>query len=69
MCVARGRLNPAVTEQPADDRQPLAERKRPRGEGVTYIVYWFAPPPTADQRRQDYEKSLCDNALAYILRL
>ena len=36
--IARGRLNPAVTEQPADDRQPLAERKRPRGEAVPDVM-------------------------------
>ena len=29
MRIARGRLCLAVTEQPADDRQPLAERERP----------------------------------------
>ena len=38
MRIARGRLDPAVTEQPADDRQPLAVRERPRGEGVTEVV-------------------------------
>ena len=36
--IAGGRLHPAVTEQPADDRQPLAERERPRGEGVADVV-------------------------------
>ena len=38
MRIARGRLGLAVTEQPADDRQPLAERERPRGEGVAKVV-------------------------------
>ena len=38
MRIARGGPHPAVTEQPADDRQPLAERERPRGEAVTEIV-------------------------------
>ena len=38
MCVARGRLHPAVTEQPADDRQALAERERPRGEGMSDVM-------------------------------
>ena len=33
MRIARGRFHPAVTEEPADDRQPFAERERPRGEG------------------------------------
>ena len=33
--VARGRLHPAATEQSADDRQPLAERERPRAEAVS----------------------------------
>ena len=32
--VAHGRLHPAVAEEPADDRQPLAECERPRGEAV-----------------------------------
>ena len=32
MRIARGRFHPAVTEEPADDRQPFAERERPRGE-------------------------------------
>ena len=32
--IARGGLHPAVTEQPADDRQPLAECKRRRDEAV-----------------------------------
>ena len=35
MRIARGGPHPAVTEQPADDRQPLVERERSRGEGVT----------------------------------
>ena len=34
MCVARGGLDAAVTEQAADDWQALAERERPRGEAV-----------------------------------
>ena len=38
MRIARSRLHPSVTEQPADDRQALAERERPRGEGVARIV-------------------------------
>ena len=38
MRIARGRLRLAVAEQPADDRQPLAERERPRSEGVAYIM-------------------------------
>ena len=29
MRIARSRLHPSVTEQPADDRQALAERERP----------------------------------------
>ena len=37
MCIAGGRLHSAVTEQPADDRQPLAERERPRSEAVLII--------------------------------
>ena len=32
MGVARGRLDPAVTEESADDREALTERERPRGE-------------------------------------
>ena len=36
--MARGRLPSAVTEQPADDRQPLAECERPRGAAVTGVV-------------------------------
>ena len=35
MCIARSRFDAAVTEEPADDRQALAERERPRGEAVT----------------------------------
>ena len=38
MCIARGGVDPAVTEETADDRQALAERKRPRGKTVTQIV-------------------------------
>ena len=38
MGIARGRLHPAVTEQPADDRQALAERERPRGEAVPDVM-------------------------------
>ena len=34
MRIARGRFGPAVTEQPPDDRQTLAEGERPRGEAV-----------------------------------
>ena len=29
MRIARGRFDPAMTEEPADDRQAFAERKRP----------------------------------------
>ena len=36
--IARGGLDPAVTEQSADDRQALAERERPRGERVAQVV-------------------------------
>ena len=35
MRIARGRLGLAVTQQPADDRQPLAERERPGGDSRT----------------------------------
>ena len=35
----RGRLGLAVAEQPADDRQALAERERPRGETVTEVCF------------------------------
>lgn len=35
--MACGRLDPAVTEQPADDRQPLAERERPGGQAVPLV--------------------------------
>ena len=38
MRVARGDFDPAMTEKPADDRQALAERERPRGKGVAKIV-------------------------------
>lgn len=39
MRIARGGLHPAVTEpRTADDRQPLAERKRPRDEAVAQVV-------------------------------
>ena len=38
MRIARGRLGLAVTQQPADDRQALAERQRPRGEAVSDVV-------------------------------
>ena len=38
MRVARGDFDPAITEKPADDRQALAERERPRGKGVAKIV-------------------------------
>ena len=34
MCVVPGRFDPAVAEEPADDRQAFAECQRPRGEGV-----------------------------------
>ena len=34
MRIARGGLDAAEPEQPADDWQALAERKYPRGEGV-----------------------------------
>ena len=34
VCIARGGFDPAVPEEPADDRQALAERERPRGEGM-----------------------------------
>ena len=37
--IARGRLDPAMTEKASDDRQPLAERQRPRGEAVTDVVH------------------------------
>ena len=35
MRIARGRLHPVATEQPADDRQPLAEREGPGREAVS----------------------------------
>ena len=38
MRVARGDFDPAMTEKPADDRQALAERERPRGKAVAKIV-------------------------------
>ena len=38
MRIARGRLDPAMTEQPADDRQPLTERERPRREAVPDVM-------------------------------
>ena len=38
VCAARGGFDPAVPEEPADDWQALAERERPRGEGVSLIV-------------------------------
>ena len=38
MRIARGSLDPAVTEEPADDRQAFAERQRPRSEAVPDVV-------------------------------
>ena len=38
MGVFRGGADPGVTKQPADHRQALAERQRPRGVGVPYIL-------------------------------
>ena len=35
MRMARGRFDPAVIEQPDNDRQALAECERSRGEGVS----------------------------------
>ena len=35
MRISRGRLHPAVTEEPADDWQALAERQRPGGKAVS----------------------------------
>ena len=38
MRIAGNRLDPAVSEKPADDRQPFAERERPRGEAMADVV-------------------------------
>ena len=48
--VARGGFDPAVTEEPADDRQALAERERPRGKGMTDVMdaNVVEPGPRAD---------------------
>lgn len=40
--VARDRVHPAVAEQPANDRQPLAKGERPRGESVSYVVRYVS---------------------------
>ena len=49
-CIARGRPNPAVTEQSADDRQPLAEGQCPRGIAVATVVqpHVVEPGPLPD---------------------
>ena len=48
--IARGRLDPAVTEEAADDRQALAERQRPRGKAVSDVMdaNVTEPGPRAD---------------------
>ena len=38
MGVTHRRLDPAMTEQPADDREPLAEREHLRREGVPDVM-------------------------------
>ena len=50
MRIARGGFDLAVPEEPADDRQALAERKRPQGEAVSDIVnaHVVEPGPRAD---------------------
>ena len=48
MCVAGGRLDLRVAKQFADHRQGLAERQRPAGEAMSYIVYLSAFPSSAD---------------------
>ena len=57
MRIARGRLRPAVTEQPADDGQALAEGERPRGETVPDVVdahvIESGPRPDAPPRAVD----------------
>ena len=37
-CAQRGLFHPALTEQPVDDQQALAERERPRGKSATAVV-------------------------------
>ena len=44
VCVARGGLDPAVTEEPPDDRRAFAERERPRGEAVSKVMGWKIRP-------------------------
>ena len=57
MRIARGRLDSAVTEQPADDRQALAERERPRSESLAEVMNAYTLEP-ADLVR----KPACRNA-------
>ena len=38
MGAARGRYDPAMAEEPADDRQAFAERERPRGKGGAKVM-------------------------------
>ena len=40
MCIARGRFDPAVTEEPVDNGQAFAERQRqrPGSESMTQMV-------------------------------
>ena len=46
MCVVGGGFDPAVTEEPADDRQAFSERERPRGKAVA------VPEPEAGTPRR-----------------
>ena len=38
MSIARGRFDPAVTKEPADDRETFAERQRPRSKAVPDVM-------------------------------
>ena len=50
VCVARGGLDPAVTEEPPDDRQAFAERQRSRSEAVPKVMGWAANEPYIEHR-------------------
>ena len=54
---ARGRLHPVVTQRPADDRKPLVERERSRGEAVFQVMDVPAFQPSAAEFVSSYRSS------------
>ena len=61
MRIARGGLDAAETEQPADDWQALAVRKCPRGEGMSEVVNspLFQPGAPTDARPRMLKADRC----------